>query len=176
MAVVDRDRNGWAEDAGYTTRMYDMVPATCSPKNNAIVGWRQRLPATKGSQEMVIRAQPTRNERNESNVSDARARVATLEAEGSVLAAEVAALPARVEALRTRTGASGTAHNGTYRATNRANNGNNAAISEQPPRTVEAGAASTGGNSQPLASTGPPEGKGAVEVVSVVVYDRSAFV
>lgn len=41
MGVVDGDRNRWAEEhAGYKTRLFTMDPPTCSPKNNAIVGWR----------------------------------------------------------------------------------------------------------------------------------------
>ena len=40
MGLVDRDRNMWAEEqAGYRTEIVTMVPATCSPKNNMVVGW-----------------------------------------------------------------------------------------------------------------------------------------
>jgi hypothetical protein len=40
MTVFDHDRNRWAhEEGGYSTRIFNLTPLTCTPKNNIIVGW-----------------------------------------------------------------------------------------------------------------------------------------
>jgi len=38
MSVVDKDRNFWAEEHGYTTFLNSLCPLYCSPKNNIIEG------------------------------------------------------------------------------------------------------------------------------------------
>ncbi|EGD80622.1 hypothetical protein PTSG_01210 [Salpingoeca rosetta] len=39
MAIVDTDRLHYAQDHGYSTLMSALVPITCTPRNNIIVGW-----------------------------------------------------------------------------------------------------------------------------------------
>lgn len=43
MAVIDRDRCLQAQEKGYSTSLAKLVPLTCSPKNNLLVG----IPLTK---------------------------------------------------------------------------------------------------------------------------------
>jgi hypothetical protein len=38
MGLVDLDRSWCAEASGYSVRVMTMVPESCSPKNNMLVG------------------------------------------------------------------------------------------------------------------------------------------
>merc|ERR1719326_307007 len=45
MGIVDTDRLSLAKEHGYRVAMSSLVPLTCTPRNNIILGWPQTAPS-----------------------------------------------------------------------------------------------------------------------------------